>query len=44
MWSKKELVDKQALPALALLLTTLMYEPAAPTDNPISADPLQTAP
>jgi len=32
------------LPALALLLTTLMHEPAASTDNPISADPLQTAP
>jgi len=32
------------LPPLALLLTTLMHEPAASTDNPISADPLQTAP
>lgn len=32
------------LPALALLLTTLMHEPTASTDNPISADPLQTAP
>ncbi len=33
-----------ALPVLALLLTTLMHEAAAPNDDPIRADPLHRPP